>query len=183
MKDSKDAAKKMMRNSTTNKKEWDKFIRQSMNKNLFPPRLAAAFVKQKNELFNMWLDTGEDWDAVACEAERKNQTSTLNRNQWQAVQAREVIQKYGKERGTEIIEKRKAASLYYLDEDFPDDPMDPRDLFQQGFQKNHLRLYFFIFSGSHCSKPRAENRLNYDPPTLVTQNGFRRPGSTCRLAA
>ena len=50
------------RNSTTNKKEWDKFARECVNKKAFPASLTAAYKKNKVDLFNVWLDMGMSWE-------------------------------------------------------------------------------------------------------------------------
>ena len=58
-----DAVAKKVRNSTTHKREWDKFSKSAKTK-AFPIELAPHFKKNKNSLFGMWLDCGEEWDKV-----------------------------------------------------------------------------------------------------------------------
>ena len=49
------------------------------------------------------------------------------------VQDRDIVAKLGKEKGDKVMASRWEAGLYYLDEDFPDDPMDLWSAFQKNF--------------------------------------------------
>ena len=113
-----------MRNSSTHKREWDSFVRQAASKHSFPCKLAPSYLKSKVELFNFWLDAGKDWDKTLAIVERKQQSESLSRKQWTAIQAKDIYATRTKEKADELVEKRKAANLYYLDDDFPEDPMD-----------------------------------------------------------
>ena len=44
----------------TNKKEWDTFSREVVNKKKFPVRLSEHLARDKVDLFNLWLQHGKD---------------------------------------------------------------------------------------------------------------------------
>ena len=44
----------------TNKKEWDTFSREVLNKKKFPVRLSEHLARDKVDLFNLWLAHGKD---------------------------------------------------------------------------------------------------------------------------
>ena len=115
---------KTVRNSVTNKAEWDKYVRQVGNRNVFPAKLAPAFAKSKTDLFNLWLDSGMDWEKTTVLAERKRLTRSLSRNQLEAVQAKELYEKRGSEKAQQLIAMREKEGMWYPDDDFPQDPME-----------------------------------------------------------
>lgn len=45
---------------TTHKKEWDVFSRQLKNKKKMPASLSEHVQKSKVDLFNLWLEKGQD---------------------------------------------------------------------------------------------------------------------------
>ena len=57
-----------VRNSTTHKKQWDKFTREIQNRNKFPVALSSYVAKSKTDVFGAWLDAGGCWDErlVSC---------------------------------------------------------------------------------------------------------------------
>ena len=116
--------KKKVRNSTTHKKEWDAFMRQVSNKHVFPASLAGTFLKNKTDLFGLWLDSDKDWDEVQVMVERKQQTINMERNQLQAVKARELKKSMDETKYKALIEKRMSQGLWYKDTDFPEDEED-----------------------------------------------------------
>lgn len=74
------------------------------------------------ELFNIWLDSGKNWDKVAAHFEREQASQNLSRKQWTAIQAKELKKRMSEERFKDLIEKRTSAGLYYQDADYPNDP-------------------------------------------------------------
>ncbi|CAK9086948.1 Uncharacterized protein SCF082_LOCUS41130 [Durusdinium trenchii] len=113
-----------LKNSKTNKKEWDKFDRQTKSSLKFPPSLQPMLKTKKVELFNMWLENDMSWDRVQCVVERQQTSSNLSRKEWVAVQAKDLKTRLPEDRFNELIKRRTEAGLYYPDEDYPDDDMD-----------------------------------------------------------
>ncbi|CAK9058346.1 30S ribosomal protein S6 [Durusdinium trenchii] len=113
---------KGVRNSETHKKEWDKFAREAQNKKTFPVSLMPAFRKNKNDLFGIWLDNGMSWERTEIAVVREQESKNLARSEMVGVQAKDIRAKLGNEKADQVIEARKAAGLYYLDDDFPTDP-------------------------------------------------------------
>ena len=115
---------KTVRNSVTHKQEWDKYVRQVGNRNIFPAKLAPAFAKSKVDLFGLWLDSGMDWEKTTLLAERKRLTRNLSRNQLTAVQAKDLYKQKGEEKAKTLIAMREKEGMWYRDDDFPEDPME-----------------------------------------------------------
>ena len=90
----------------------------------FPQALVPLLRRKKTDLFALWLDHEQSWDSVLCEVERKSKTENLARKQWTAVQAKTLKGSLSPEKYEDLIKKRTDAGLYYLDEDWPNDPMD-----------------------------------------------------------
>lgn len=109
----------------THKKEWDKFDRQIKGSS-FPQSLAPFLRKgKKTDLFALWLDNDEDWDRVTCSVERYMESRNLSRKQWTAIQAKVLKARYNDdEKFNTVIKQRTDAGLFYLDDMFPEDPMD-----------------------------------------------------------
>ena len=79
---------KFCRQGKTHKKEWDKMDRQ-IKSGQFPVALQPMLKRHKKvDLFGIWLDHNQDWDAVVCHVERQTETKNLSRKQWVAVQAK-----------------------------------------------------------------------------------------------
>ena len=119
----------------TNKREWDKFDRQTRSAVKFPASLKPMLVRRKQDLFSLWLDNQMDWDRVKCEVEREQATLNLSRKEWTAVQAKDLQKQYSQERYDDIIQKRTEAGLYYVDDDYPNDPLD------MGFKYHHIQVF------------------------------------------
>ena len=113
-----------VRNSTTHKKDWDTFMRQVGNKSVFPASLAGTFLKSKTDLFGLWLDNSRNWKEVTLQVERKQQSTNMERNQLQAVKARELKKTMDETKYKALIEKRMSQGLWYKDTDFPEDEED-----------------------------------------------------------
>ena len=57
---------------------------------------------------------------------RERAAVTTGRNQWQAVQGKQIKKEYSAEKAAEIISKRRSQGLWYPDEDFGEDEDDPQ---------------------------------------------------------
>ncbi|CAK9031959.1 30S ribosomal protein S6, partial [Durusdinium trenchii] len=110
-----------LKNSTTHKKEWDKFCREALNRAKFPQELSEYYAAKKTELFNIWMDTGMSWQSCKLHVERDITQRNRTTKGWQAVQGKILRQQYSEEKFKNLIGRRKAAGLFYEDEDFPGD--------------------------------------------------------------
>lgn len=122
---------KEVRNSTTHKREWDRFARQCANKSVFPISLAGAYKRSKVDLFGAWLDAGMKWDQTEVLVQRRQDSKNLARGQMTGIQAKTLKEKLGEEKANRIINLRKDQGLYYADDDFPDDPEHRENLKQK----------------------------------------------------
>ena len=127
----KQSARQEVRNSTTHKKEWDRFARQCANKSVFPVTLAGAYKRPKTDLFAAWLDSGMSWERTEVLIQRRQDSKNLARRQMTGIQAKTLKEKLGEEKANRIITLRKDQGLYYQDDDFPDDPEDRENLKQK----------------------------------------------------
>lgn len=109
-----------LRNSVTNKKDWDNFVR---SKGRF--KVHEYFQSNKLECFNMWLDCDKSWDETALQVERIQKNEVKSKRGWVAVQGTKLVEQRGKEKAEKIIKSRRESGMYYNDEDFPDDEMEP----------------------------------------------------------
>ena len=108
---------------TTNKKEWDAFVRAAASQH-FPLSLSGTYRKNKKSLFGMWLDSNRDWDACVLKVEQAQEQETLARKQMEAKKARELRLELGDAKFEAVKALREAQGLYYKDDDFPEDPED-----------------------------------------------------------
>lgn len=112
----------VMRNSMSNKKDYDNFCRQAKTK--MPAQLNELYLAKKQEVFNMWLDCGMDWDRCCMEAERKHQQRNVAMRGWRAMQGKELKKLYSEEKYKALITKRKEQGLFYEDDEFKNDDED-----------------------------------------------------------
>eukprot|EP00435_Cladocopium_sp_Y103_P018957 s2662_g4.t1 len=112
-----------LKNSVTNKREWDTFCRQA--KSRMPVSLNDMFQSNKQELFNIWLEAKQDWTACSLECERRHEQKNISTKGWKAEQGKTLKLKYTEEKWKTILASRKAAGLYYEDPDFPGDEDEP----------------------------------------------------------
>lgn len=112
----------VLRNSVTHKKEWDAFCRTAKGK--MPAQLADMYLASKNELFNLWVDSGMDWSKCKMEVQRQQEAKNTGKRGWKAVQAKELKLQYSAEKFEKFKASRLASGLYYKDPDFPDDEDD-----------------------------------------------------------
>ena len=119
-----------LRNSTTNKREWDSFCRQLKANNRIPCQVSeyAQTSANKTCLFGMWLDSEKDWTKCQLLLERTLKQQNEAEKGWCAMQGHEIQKKYknNPERAEKIMKARRDAGLWYPDEDFPDDPTESR---------------------------------------------------------
>ena len=87
----------------TNKKDWDKYERQTKSAKV-PPSLLPV-LKKKMELFSMWLDNDQDWDRVVMSVERSQQTSNLSRKQRVAVKVKTLKTQMSSDKYEELVKK------------------------------------------------------------------------------
>ena len=113
-----------LRNSVTHKKEWDQFCRTA--KGTMPVQLSDMYLSSKQELFNIWVESGRDWSKCQMEVERKQEAKNIGKRGWKAIQAKELKQKYTPEKFEKFKASRLASGLFYKDPDFPDDEDDSR---------------------------------------------------------
>ena len=114
-----------LRNSSTNKREWDTFCRQAKSAGKMPVSLSEFYVTSKVELFNMWLDAEKDWDTCVLEVERIQSQRNISKRGWVAIQGKELKKRYDTEEKWEKVRAdRVAKGLYYQDDDFPDDALE-----------------------------------------------------------
>ena len=129
-----------MRNSVTNKKEWDTFNRQA--KTRMPCSLNSMYTSSKQELFNMWMDLGMDWSACSLEVERRHEQKSVSTKGWVAKQGKQLRALYSSEKFDLLVSKRKEQGLYYEDPDFPGDLDEPWMVY----------VYFFCLFQQLCSQ-------------------------------
>ena len=112
----------------THKKEWDAFTRQLKTGSQIPGAVSEYAVSQsgKKELFGMWLDAKQDWDECSLILKRKLENSSTAERGWCAIQGRELKLRYTEAKWNSLRDSRKAAGLWYEDEDFPGDDDDTR---------------------------------------------------------
>ena len=84
------------------------------------PSAAGAHAEAQEDRY-IWLDSEEDWDACVIEVERSQESSSLSRKQWTAIQVKDLRKTMPEAKLNELVTRRKEAGLYYNDEDWPDD--------------------------------------------------------------
>ena len=87
--------------------------------------LCPTIVRQTDLIYStFWLDNGGDWDATKVQVERTQSQKNSTVNGWRAVQGKELRPKYTPEKFAQLVASRRAAGLFYKDDDFPDDEDD-----------------------------------------------------------
>ena len=115
-----------VRNSATDKRAWDSFMRQLKSSTRKPIAVSEYATTHANrvDLFNMWLQSDRDWEKCEVLVERKLEKKNQSSKGWEAFQGKVLAQKYDEAKWNKIRESRKASGLWYQDEDFPDDDLD-----------------------------------------------------------
>ena len=96
-------------------------MRAVQNRSKFPVGLADYFASNKTDLFQLWLQSGRDWQKTELAVKRVVEARNTATKGWVAKQGRELKQALGEEKFKKIAASRKASGLYYEDEDFPGD--------------------------------------------------------------
>ena len=104
---------KDLKNSVTDKREWDTFVR---SKERF--RMFDYFQSNKVELFNIWLDSGKNWDQCQLHVKRSQESRNSSTRGWTSIQGRDIKAKYPAEKAKTLMETRYNAGMYYDDPDF-----------------------------------------------------------------
>ncbi|CAJ1381460.1 unnamed protein product, partial [Effrenium voratum] len=112
---------KKVRNSSTNKAEWEAFSRAVANRKSFPTQLAQHATKNKVDLFNAWLDADRCWNQTQLIVERKRSVNNMSSSGWIACQGKTLRPHYPGDKFDQLVQKRKSAGLWYDDADFPGD--------------------------------------------------------------
>eukprot|EP00435_Cladocopium_sp_Y103_P029566 s936_g7.t1 len=172
-----------LRNSMTNKNEWDKFCRSAKGK--MPAALSDYYQSSKVELFNLWLDAGHDWSKTQMQVERVNQQKHTAQRGWVAIQGKELKKRYTEEKWEQVKESRKKAGLYYQDDDFPDDDDDTSDMINE--------CWFFTKEGQKFTRKdttgesmKLQSKKDVDPDmraALVdSESGLMRAGALPKVS-
>lgn len=107
----------------TNKLEWDKFMRQTSSRK-FPLALSDYLQSNRSDLFNLWVDSNQDWRKVELKVQRSVENENTATKGWEAVQGKVLREKFTEEKYQKLINARKASNLWYEDDDFPGDDDD-----------------------------------------------------------
>lgn len=75
----------------------------------------------KVECFNMWLDSGKEWDQVKIKVDRLHEQRTEAKRGMVAMQGKDIKKNHSEEKAQKIIAARKAAGLWYPSDDFEED--------------------------------------------------------------
>ena len=87
-------------------------------------RVSDYFQSNKVELFNIWLDSGKDWDHVKLYVDRVYAQVNQSTRGYVSVKGRDLKEQYGETKGQQLIDSRKSSGCWYADDDFPTDPDD-----------------------------------------------------------
>lgn len=117
----------------TNKRDWDRFVRQAGSRSKFPVALSEHFNSAKTDLFNMWLDSGKCWTKTSMMVERANEAKNKSTKGWEAIQGRDLRAKYSEEKFNKLVQLRKEQGLYYEDPDFEGDLDEPQQHLEKPF--------------------------------------------------
>ena len=79
------------------------------------------YTQNKVDCFNMWLDSGKDWDKVSLSVARIHAQHTESKRGWIAQQGKEIKKNHSETKAKAIFAARKAAGLWYPSDDFEDD--------------------------------------------------------------
>ena len=163
----------VLRNSTSDKNAWDSFTRQLKGKAPIAVSQYASAHANKVELFNMWMDSDKSWDKCEVLLERKMQKKNEGTKGWQAIQGKTLAEQFQEEKWIKIRDSRKASGMWYPDEDFPDDDLEPRF---------NCDWSFLIWMGYPKSKGQKINTLvssKVKPIIKTIPSHVRKRGTSC----
>ena len=144
-------------NSVSHKVEWDKFSRQCINKKLFPASLASHYLKDKLDLFRVWLTESQDWSNVEVAFERRTEKKTTSTKQRAGTKHRDLVTIYGKDKADDLCQRLRAAGMYYADPDFP---KDEDEIYFYANQGNILREKNSVVEGATVTvKEKGNEKL------------------------
>ena len=116
----------VMPQGTTHKNEWATFNRQTQNRKVFPVQLSNMLVKNKQDLFQTWMECGKSWDKVAMKVDRSVTQKNRSLSGWIAKQVKTLKEDYNDpDKLQKLLKNRIDSGLFYNDADFPDDENDP----------------------------------------------------------
>ena len=107
----------------THHKEWNTFNRQCNNRKVFPVQLANHLLKNKQDLFQTWMESGKDWDRVVLTVNRTNKQRNISESGWKAEQGKTIKENWkgDQQKLKQLLKSRVDSGLFYDDPDFPDD--------------------------------------------------------------
>eukprot|EP00435_Cladocopium_sp_Y103_P065388 s488_g27.t1 len=170
-----------LRNSSTNKREWDAFCRQLKANNRIPCQISeyAQTTANKTCLFGMWLDSGKDWTQCQLVLERSMKQKNEAERGWCAQQGHDIKKKYknNPEKAEKVMSSRRAAGLWYADDDFPDDPDEAWYFMRVGnsFKKKDITSEGMTLKGSMDVDPNLRQALT------DADEGIMRPGALPKM--
>lgn len=100
-------------------------MRQTQNRSKFPVALSEYLQTNKTELFNLWVDSGKNWNEVQLRVTRSVEARNTASRGWEAIQGKTLRERLTPEKFEKLVSSRKASGMYYEDEDFPNDDDDP----------------------------------------------------------
>lgn len=80
--------------------------------------------KNKVDVFNCWLDSGRNWDECKMKVTRKHTSESESLQGWIAVNGKDLVAQYGKDKAKTLMDKRSGQGLCYDHEDFPNDELE-----------------------------------------------------------
>ncbi|CAK9085117.1 unnamed protein product, partial [Durusdinium trenchii] len=176
-----------LRNSMTNKREWDTFCRQAKSKGKMPVELSDMFVSQKTELFNLWLDSNYSWKECALAVERQRREVAESKRGWKAVQGKELKKQYTPEKWQKLRDKRIQQGLVYKDDDFGSDEEETGF-----FRCSRAEMWYFVRQGDEITQKEQcietlgmKAKVDVDPDmrsALTSEDGLLRPGALPKVA-
>ena len=107
----------------THHTEWVAFNRATQNKKTFPMQLSNMLLKNKNDLFKVWMECGRNWDKVTMQVDRSIEQKNKAKSGWVAVQGKNIKKDWTgvSEKLETLLKSRFDTGMYYDDPDFPGD--------------------------------------------------------------
>jgi hypothetical protein len=105
--------------SSSHKKEYATFLRETKNRKKFPVALSSNFKDAPLDLFRCWLDHGGDWAQVSIVVQRGVESRTKSLSASDGVKLRDM--KYSDEKKTRVVEQCVQQGLWMWDPHFVGD--------------------------------------------------------------
>ena len=90
-------------NSNNARAEWARFMRRTKKKDF---KLGAELETHGSELFNLWLQEGDDMNRVELKMQRLMEKATKGKNIWSTLKKRDLIARYGEAKAANIMQKK-----------------------------------------------------------------------------